>query len=886
MSTSRRLLVALLVSLATVATTLAAPSPVAVAQDTGGPAVEYATASDRAVAFLLDRYEAAKTTWSAGQHADLVLALATANGSRTKAIESYKRMEQVVAGAIGAGTGPDVATTAKAMLAAAAIGTDVTDVGGHDLEARLRQTIATTGPDAGRVGTAGVQAQALAILALERTPSGAPASTVTWLAAQQCADGGFSAGACSQADAAQTGIAASALLTAGNTVDRDQALSWLESHQLADGGYPAAGAPAASDTAATGIATLALASAGRSATVVDDGRYLLYTLQKRSGSDAGALPTRAGVDGDLVTATVQAILGWGTAGLGELAFPSVVGEPCPPAQGVTVVVDLAHFDDTIRVACAPGAHASGTSAMQAAGFTIGWHPLYPGGGGGLGGAVCQLEGQPVAGYPSCWFSGFWSYWHARPDAQWVFSNCGIDNRTPRQGSIEGWRYEPDVNNHIAAAPLVDARFPRVTVAVPENVEPGEQTAIDVTVARTAPRVAPAPGDDPEPCYLPPQTQPEAYTPTVTGPVPDGLVEVRIDGEPIGDPLPLADGTVSLTAEIPLGEHAITAHYLGTAIDLPSPSVASEVLVAPATTTTVSADPTTTPTGEDVELTAAVAETDGGAPVGAGQVELRAGGERVGDPVALAADGTATVTTSFDAVGEVAITAHYLGSEAGLPSDSAPITVTVGEGELEQLVRALYDAVLGRQPSGGDLAYWVGRFQAGTDPARLAESLARTREGWSQVVKQHYRLALSREGEPDGVSYWTDVLQGSNKPDTLLTQLFASPEVFSARGGGTNDGFFTYLYGRVLGRSPDAAGLAYWVARLSSFQGQASIARKDAARALVFTPEGIRRQVDANHRAVCGVATPAGAVTELTDLFKASRLNPSTLRAAIVIRGCP
>lgn len=883
----RRTLAVLGIALASVVGSLAVPATSGGAQDLGGPAVEYATASDRAVAFLLTRYEAGKGTWTASQHADLVLALAALNGSRATAIESYERMEQAVATAVGAGPAPDVATTAKAAIAADALGVDPGDVGGHDLEARLRQAIVASGPGAGRVGAATVPAQALAVLALERTSAGAPARTTAWLAAQQCPDGGFSASTCDRADGFATGLAASALHAAGATVDRDQALDWLEAHQRADGGYPVAAAPGASDTAATGIATQALAAAGRDATVVDDGRFLLYGLQTRTGTDTGALPTRRGVDGDLLTATVQGVLAWTAAGLGELAFPTITGEPCPPARGVTVVVDLTHFDDTIRIACAPGTHASGTSAVQAAGFTIGWHPLYPGGGPGLGGAVCQLAGQPAAGYPTCWFTGFWSYWHARPDAQWVFSSCGIDNRTPRQGTVEGWRYEPDVDNHIAAAPLTDVRFPRVTVETPPHVAPGTATTIDVTVARTTPRVAPAPGADPEPCSLPPQTRPEAYTPTVTGPVAGGLVEVRVDGEPVGDPLRLAaDGTVELSTVLPLGDHDVTAHYLGTATDLPSPSVAAPVLVAPPTTTTVTADPTTTPTGEDVALTARVTRTQGGAPVTQGQVELRADGEPLGAPVALKADGTATLTTAFDDVGAVEVTAHHLGSTAGLPSDSAPLTVTVEEGELEQLVRDLYDAVLGRPPGAGDLTYWVERFQAGTAPAKLAESLARTREGWSQVVRQHYRLALSREGDAGGVSYWTDTLQRTNAPDTLLTTLFASPEVFSARSGGTNAGYVTYLYGRVLGRAPDADGLAYWVGRLDAFPGQASVARRDAARALAFTPEGIRRQVDADHTAVCDVPAPAGAVTTLTNLFKASRLNPSTLRAAIVIRGCP
>ncbi len=883
-----RVLLALLATLVAVL----APAPTG-AQERGGPAVAYATAADAAAAWLVGRHDAGAEDWFAADHADLIFALAATNGSRTTAMASLARMEEVVGPYIDWGGGAwNHGGTAKVMLAAQTLGADVHAFGGHDLEAILRDALVTTGPDTGRVGDVGVFNQALIVMALTRTTGGAPATTGAWLASRQCPDGGFSWGPCDQADADHTGIAAQALLAVGRTADADEALDWLEGHQSPDGGFGASSSPGDPNTNSTGLAVQALRAGGRSAAVVDAGAEYVHSVRRTTGPDAGAIPWKGDVDGDLFLATTQAVLAWGAPTYAELAFPTIVGEPCPPAQGVTVVLDLAHFDDTVRLGCAPGAQASGTTAVQGAGFAIGWHPQHPGGAPGLGGAVCRLEGHPAAGYPACWFTGFWSYWHARPDAQWVFSNCGIDNRTPRQGSVEGWRYEPDVANHDAGPPLVDARFPRVAVTAPEHLEPGETATIAVTVDRTAPRVAPGPGEQPEPCHLPPETGPEAYTPTITGPVPDGLVEIRVDGVARGAPVAVEDGRVSVSAVLPDGAHDVTAHFLGTATDLPSPSAASPVLVAPPTTTTLAADPTTVAQGDDVTFTATVAGAGiaggaggaGGAYRGA--VELRVGDEPLGDPVAVDASGRATVTTSFDAVGPVAVTARYLGSAAGLPSTSDPVTVTVEEGAVTRLVRDLYDAVLGRQPSPGDLDYWVGRFQGGTAPARLAETLARTREGWSQVVRQHYRLALDREGEPGGVRYWTDVLQRSDRPDTLLTDLFASPEVFTGRGDGTNAGFFTYLYDRVLDRAPDRGGLAYWVDRLDAWPGQASIGRKSAARALVFTPEAVTRQVQANHEAVCGAPATGAALTRLTAAFTASRLNPSTLRAAIVIRGCP
>lgn len=859
------------------------------AQEHGGPEVPYATAADGAAAWLTSRFDADGEDWWANEHADFILALAATNGDRTRAMRSLDLMEAATPAYVQpTPTATNHGGAAKVMLAAQTLDAAVDDVGGLDLEQLLRDGMATEGPDTGRVGAATPFTQPLIIMALERTDAGAPQPMVDWLISKQCADGGFSWGSCSFTDADYTGLAASALHAAGATAARDDALDWLEDHQGADGGFHASNSPESSNTNSTGLAVQALRAAGRDATVIDAGAEYVSSARLTTGDDVGAIAWKPGTTGSLFLATTQGVLAWGAPTYATLAFPEIVGEPCPPAEGVTVVVDLAHFDDSIRVGCAPGAQASGAAAMEAAGFDIGWHPDYPGGGPGLGGAVCQLEGHPSIGYPECWFTGFWSYWHARPDAQWVFSNCGIDNRTPRQGSVEGWRYEPDVNNHTASQPLIDAHWPQVTVDVPAELTPGEEATVEVAVDRTEQRAAPAPGDDPEPCSLPPDAEPEDHTPTLAGPVTDGLVEVRVDGEPIGDPVALDEaGTISIDTVLPDGEHEVTAHFLGSATDLAAPSTASDVRVAPETATTVTAEPNPAGIGEEVALTATVVD-DTDAAVAEGDVELRVDGEPVGDPVTVGDDGRATATTTFDAIGEHEISAHYLGSASGLSSDSEPVTITVEEGvdELEQLVIDLYDAVLGRAPEQAGLDYWVGRFEDGTPPEALAESLARTREGWKQVVRQHYRLALDREGEAAGVEYWTDTLQRTNRPDDLLTMLFASPEVFEVRSGGTNEGYVTYLYQRVLGRSPSQADFGYWVGRIDAFPGQDSIARRDAARALVFTPEGVRRQVDANHRGVCGGDAPSAALDELTALFQASRLNPSTLRAAIVIRGCP
>ncbi len=84
-----------------------------------------------------------------------------------------------------------------------------------------------------------------------------------------------------------------------------------------------------------------------------------------------------------------------------------------------------------------------------------------------------------------------------------------------------------------------------------------------------------------------------------------------------------------------------------------------------TTTTVTATPNPSTFGQPVTVTAAVAS--GGAPVPDGTVTFTAGGSPVGGPVPLAADGTATLTTTALTVGAHPITGTYTGAAGYLES---------------------------------------------------------------------------------------------------------------------------------------------------------------------------------------------------------------------------
>jgi hypothetical protein len=109
---------------------------------------------------------------------------------------------------------------------------------------------------------------------------------------------------------------------------------------------------------------------------------------------------------------------------------------CVGDSGVTVVVDATMVGAGTSVRCALGPQANGWEALQHAHHTVAPHPSFAG-------AVCQIDGVPTEGFPTCWETNFWSYHHApnaRSGASWTFSVVGATTYKPGPGSVEGWKY--------------------------------------------------------------------------------------------------------------------------------------------------------------------------------------------------------------------------------------------------------------------------------------------------------------------------------------------------------------------------------------------------------------------------------------------------------------
>lgn len=160
----------------------------------------------------------------------------------------------------------DAAATGKAVLAVVAAGGDPTAFAGRNLLARLSGLYHANG----NYGDGSTFAQAFAILALHASGRGVQAAALMALLALQDTDGSWSYGtspvAAGAGDTNSTAIALMALESVGDHSADANALAYLKTQQLADGGFPYQNSstygPPTSDPDSDSIVLQALVAAG------------------------------------------------------------------------------------------------------------------------------------------------------------------------------------------------------------------------------------------------------------------------------------------------------------------------------------------------------------------------------------------------------------------------------------------------------------------------------------------------------------------------------------------------------------------------------------------------------------------------------------------------
>lgn len=278
-------------------------------------------------------------------------------GENAEKAMAWLAKPEIMSAYIGDGVAESYAgSTAKLMLIAQIAGQDPTAFGGADLETRLRALLTPSGrfSDTSAFGDfSNGFGQAFAMLALDRTSGGVPASAISFLTGTQCDDGGFETfyddPATCTSDEDSTSMILQALVAAGGADDAvADGLAWLLDQQDDNGGFGGSGPTPQVNASSTGLAAQALRVLGQDAAADDAAAF----LRGQQVGCQGAMADRGGIaydadgfnTGNASRATAQALLGLTGVGLADLSLAEIEAEAptlsCPnlPVTGQKITV--------------------------------------------------------------------------------------------------------------------------------------------------------------------------------------------------------------------------------------------------------------------------------------------------------------------------------------------------------------------------------------------------------------------------------------------------------------------------------------------------------------------------------------------------------------------
>lgn len=185
----------------------------------------------------------------------------------------------------------------------------------------------------------------------------------------------------------------------------------------------------------------------------------------------------------------------------------------------------------------------------------------------------------------------------------------------------------------------------------------------------------------------------------------------------------------------------------------------------------------------------------------------------------------------------------LDAVAGAFVGSAEFQARYGVTSDASFVGLLYNNVLDRAPDPAGLAAWISalgsgssrsqvlrgfseslEFRNSTDVASQGWSRASVEAAWADDLFRLYQATLDRLPEASGFLFWASTLAAGRSYLDVVSSFVASREFQTRYGATTDTQFVTLLYDNVLGRAPDAAGLASWTAFLDMGGSRAQVVR--------------------------------------------------------------
>ncbi len=102
------------------------------------------------------------------------------------------------------------------------------------------------------------------------------------------------------------------------------------------------------------------------------------------------------------------------------------------------------------------------------------------------------------------------------------------------------------------------------------------------------------------------------------------------------------------------------------------------------------------------------------------------------------------------------------------------------GTNQAYVQNLFQRILGRSASAGDLAFWGGQLNGGQSRINVVEAILHSSESIAQDVNQEYLSVLGRVADPVGLNQWVSMIQSGQLTEARLEIILLCSNEFYVR----------------------------------------------------------------------------------------------------------
>lgn len=194
--------------------------------------------------------------------------------------------------------------------------------------------------------------------------------------------------------------------------------------------------------------------------------------------------------------------------------------------------------------------------------------------------------------------------------------------------------------------------------------------------------------------------------------------------------------------------------------------------------------------------------------------------------AAALDGTTlsdTASLTFNGATQTSTADTTIGPATPAPPGTAGIGIlngVPGDGSPRTFVQNLYRELLGREPDPVGDSQWIGLLEQQNNAsgrAAVIQGIMNSSEYRTHLVSDLYQVFLGRAPEPAGLAFWIAKLQN---PGTAGQHSGGADEKsvladilgsgeFFSRSGGTVSDWVESLYKDIFGRAAESAGISFW-----------------------------------------------------------------------------